>query len=421
MVGSGADPAHIAHDEPGMPRSAPDFREARTDSDMSSSALDIYCAHFGLKERPFSLMPDPDFLFWSEAHRRAYTMLEYGILTRAPITLITGEIGAGKTTLLHQLLRSLDDDLRVGLISNAQGDRGELLHWVLRSLGLTAPPGAGYVELFDRFQATLIEEYAAGRRVVLVFDEAQNLSLASLEELRMFTNINAGKDDLVQLILVGQPELRQIVRQPRLVQFAQRVAASFHLAAMDAPTVRDYIHHRLKVAGAQAELFSPEAMRLVHEATRGVPRLVNQLCDLALVYAFSGNRQFVTGATVQQILDDGVFFAASLESAGAEAAGPGDAGRGDASRGDASRGETGPEAETPARSPPRPAFAAERPQTAPPSPPAATPLRLEVPPASPGPGPASDVAPASRPDSGAVSGSGAGGWVRPQIVGGNSS
>jgi general secretion pathway protein A len=276
------------------------------------SALDIYTAHFGLKERPFSLVPDPDFLFWSGGHQRAYAMLEYGILTRAPITLITGEVGAGKTTLLQQLLRSVTENVRIGLVANAQGARGELLHWVLMALGQTGASGASYVELFAQFQAFLISEYALGNRVILIFDEAQNMSRESLEELRMFTNINTGKDELLQLVLVGQPELRDMVRRPDLTQFAQRVAASFHLSAMDAPTVRSYISHRLKVAGAEAEIFSPAAKALVHEATRGVPRLVNQLCDLAMVYAYTKEKLKVSRPTVQQVLDDGVFFGGGL-------------------------------------------------------------------------------------------------------------
>lgn len=275
-------------------------------------APDIYTAHFGLRERPFSLVPDPDFLFWSPAHRRAYTMLEYGLLTHAPITLITGDVGAGKTTLLHHLLRSVGDGMSVGLIANAQGARGELLHWVLLALGQTAPSGAGYVELFGQFQAFLINEYGLGNRVILIFDEAQNLSRESLEELRMFTNINTGKDELLQLVLVGQPELRDTIRRPDLTQFAQRVSASFHLTTMDARTVRAYIAHRLWVAGAQSNIFSRPATQLVHEAARGVPRLVNQLCDLALLYAYTGNKQTVSLLTVRQVLDDGVFFAGGL-------------------------------------------------------------------------------------------------------------
>ena len=194
----------------------------------------IYNAHFGLAERPFTLLPDPDFLFWSENHTRAYAMLEYGMLTHAPITVITGEIGAGKTTLLRHLLRSLPEDITVGLISNAQGNRGELLHWVLMALGVPTETNACYVQLFAQFQDFLIEEYACGRRTMLIFDEAQNLSLETLEELRMFSNINADKDELLQLVLVGQPELRALIGQPRLVQFAQRVAAEYHLPGMSA-------------------------------------------------------------------------------------------------------------------------------------------------------------------------------------------
>jgi type II secretory pathway predicted ATPase ExeA len=274
-----------------------------------SSTLNIYTAHFGLTERPFSLVPDPDFLYWSQSHRRAYAMLEYGLVTRAPITLITGEIGAGKTTLLHHLLKSLDEDVRVGLIANAHGDRGELLRWVLLALAQPAPPEAGYVDLFGRFQAYLIEEYAAGRRVILIFDEAQNLSRESLEELRMFTNINSNKDELLQLILVGQPELRDTIRQPGLTQFAQRITASFHLTTMDAETVRAYIAHRLAVAGGSPHIFSAEAAAAIHAETGGVPRLVNQLCDMAMVYAYARGDYRVDLPTVQQILDDGVFFA----------------------------------------------------------------------------------------------------------------
>ena len=283
-----------------------------------NSTLDIYTSFFGLTERPFSLVPDPGFLFWTPQHRRAFTMLEYGLLTRAPITLITGEVGAGKTTLLHHLLRSVGDDVRVGLVSNAQGGRGELLRWVLLSLGLPAPADATYVDLFGRFQEHLIAEYAQGRRVILIFDEAQNLGREALEELRMFTNINSGKDELLQLVLVGQPELRDLVRGPGMSQFAQRVVSSFHLPAMEPAQVRDYIGHRLLVAGATAPIFSQAAAELVHEASRGVPRLVNQLSDLAMVYAFTKSERSVSRLTVQQVLDDGVFFGGGAARAPAQ-------------------------------------------------------------------------------------------------------
>jgi type II secretory pathway predicted ATPase ExeA len=284
------------------------------------STLDIYTAHFGLRERPFSLVPDPEFLYWAPPHRRAFAMLEYGLVSRAPITVITGEVGAGKTTLLYHLLGALGPEVRVGLIANAHGDRGELLRWVLLALAQPTAPGATYVDLFGQFQNFLIAEYAAGRRVVLIFDEAQNLSRESLEELRMLTNINSGKDELLQLVLVGQPELRDTIRRPDLVQFAQRVTSSFHLPAMDAEMVRGYIRHRLAVAGAPWPIFDEAAMNRVHAATRGVPRLVNQLCDMAMVYAYAKEETTIGVETIEQVIADGVFFAGGADPGAAEAA-----------------------------------------------------------------------------------------------------
>lgn len=279
---------------------------------------DLYTEHFGLRVRPFALTPDPDFLFWPPSHQRAYTMLEYGVRAHAPITLITGEVGAGKTTLLLHLVRSLGSELRVGLVSNPHGSRAELLRWVLHALEQPAEIEESYVDLFSRFQSFLLSEYAAGRSVVLIFDEAQNLSAEALEELRMFININSGKDEVLQLVLIGQPELRDLVSRPEMRQFAQRVAASYHLGAMDLKTLRGYIPHRLQVAGCERRIFTAPAIAMIYEQTKGVPRLVNQLCDLALVYAFTKGRQLVTPAVLQQVLDDGVFFPASAPRATSE-------------------------------------------------------------------------------------------------------
>lgn len=293
----------------------PEFSQPESsDVGSHSHAFEIYTDHFGMVERPFSLVPDPDYIYWSREHERAFTMLEYGILTRAPITLITGEIGAGKTTLIQHLLQSLGPDTHVGLISNAHGSRGELLRWVLMALDQAAPQSSDYVELFATFQRYLISEYAKGHNVVLIFDEAQNLSPETLEELRMFTNINSGKDELLQLVLVGQPELRAMIQRPELLQFSQRVAASFHLKSMDRSTVRKYISHRLEVAGGDPAIFSPAAATLIYEATGGVPRLVNQLCDLALVYAFTGGARKVSKARVAKVLSDGAFFSSNRYS-----------------------------------------------------------------------------------------------------------
>ncbi|WP_371158435.1 ExeA family protein [Jannaschia sp. 2305UL9-9] len=236
-------------------------------------------------------------------------------MTRSPITLLTGDVGAGKTTLLHHLLDSLETDVIVGMVANAQGDRDAILRWVMLSLDQPSDPRETYVDLFSRFQSFLIDRYAQGQRVVLIFDEAQALSHDALEELRMLTNINSGKDDLVQVILVGQPELRDIVHAPELTQFVQRIGASFHLRAMDATTVAEYIKHRLAVAGAEGEIFSKQAMQLVYDATGGVPRLVNKLCDVAMVYTYSSDRLRVEERTIQQVLEDGLLIGGPASAA----------------------------------------------------------------------------------------------------------
>lgn len=273
------------------------------------SSDELYTGFFGLNERPFTLVPDPSFLFWSAQHKRAFSVLEFGIMSRAPITLVTGEIGAGKTTLVQMLLSKVaDDQVTIGLISNAQGGRGELLQWVLNALAQPFEQDESYVSMFQRFQEFMISEYAAGRRVVLIIDEAQNLSTEGLEELRMLTNINSNKDELIQLILVGQPELRDMVLSPKMRQLAQRVAASFHLDRMDEKTVIQYISHRLITAGGTGKEFTSGASKAIYQATKGVPRLVNQLCEFALMYAWSDEAKVVSLRVVKAVLKDGVFF-----------------------------------------------------------------------------------------------------------------
>jgi len=275
---------------------------------------DIYTEFYGLSDRPFTLLPDPDLLYWTDGHRAAFTVLEYGVLTRAPITVLTGEIGVGKTTLLHKLLASIEPDTRIGLISNAQGGRGELLRWVLNALSIRAEPGADYVTLFQHLQDHLIDEYAAGRRVTIVIDEAQNLSTEALEELRMLTNINSGRDELLQLILVGQPELRAKIMRPELQQFAQRIVAAYHLAPLDRAATGAYVAHRLQACGGSGREFTETALDAVHAQTSGVPRLVNKLCEFALVYGAINEENPVTEETVAQVIADGVFVSGFVPS-----------------------------------------------------------------------------------------------------------
>ncbi len=274
----------------------------------------FYLESFGFKERPFTLVPDPSFIYWSEQHKRAFSVLEFGVLSRAPITMVTGAVGCGKTTLLRQLLKTIEGNSVVGLISNAQGDRGELIQWVLHALGVKFDEGLGYVGQFQILQDFLIQTYAEGKRVVLIFDEAQNLSQNSLEELRMLTNINSNKDELIQLVLVGQNELREVIKRPELRQLAQRIAASFHLRPLSESAVHDFIVHRLRIAGGSGEEFDEAARTLIHQVSQGIPRLINQICDMSLLYAWSADAGVVDSKVVQAVIDDGVFFGAEIAS-----------------------------------------------------------------------------------------------------------
>ncbi|WP_300064290.1 AAA family ATPase [uncultured Roseobacter sp.] len=269
---------------------------------------DLYVSHFNFRERPFTLLPDPDFLFWSKAHSRAFSVLEYGLTTHAPLTVVTGEVGTGKTTLIQALLQRMDQQITLGLISNAQGNRDDLLRWVLNSLGVTLHDQVDYVSLFQHFQNFIIDEYAAGRHVVLIIDEAQNFSTEMLEELRMFTNINSGKDELLQIVLLGQPELRHRISQPELRQFAQRVTATFHIEPFNLRETRDYVHHRLLHVGGDGSEITTSAVRHIFEETGGIPRMINKLCDLALVYAAAAGQTKAGLGIIRELFNDGLII-----------------------------------------------------------------------------------------------------------------
>jgi general secretion pathway protein A len=263
----------------------------------------MYESFYGLREKPFSTLPDPDFLFMSKRHRLAYTMLEYGIRNGVGFSVISGEIGCGKTTLVRKLLTALDESITVGLVYNTHTQIADLLEWVMLAFGQPYA-GMSQVERYDRFQQFLVNEYAARRRVVLIVDEAQNLNALALEGLRMLSNINADKDQLLQVILVGQPELRDLLNRPELRQFAQRVGADFFIPPLSPAEVRQYVQHRLRVAGRQEELFLPDALEKIAAITRGVPRSINILCDTALVYGFSAEAPQIDAGLVEEVLQD---------------------------------------------------------------------------------------------------------------------
>ncbi len=263
----------------------------------------MYEAFYGFREKPFSLQPDPAFLYLGKRHGMAMTMLEYGLMNRAAITVITGEIGSGKTTLIRRLLDDIGEDTRVGLISNTHRSFGELLQWISLAFDLEYK-NREKVELYQGFIDYLVAQYAQNRHTVLIVDEAQNMDPLTLEELRLISNVNADKDQVLQLVLVGQPELRDTLRRPDLEQLAQRVSVDYHLAPLEAGETAHYIQHRLTVAGGDPDLFETEAMRFIHDQADGIPRLINTLCDTALVYGFAAQEPRISVALVQEIIQD---------------------------------------------------------------------------------------------------------------------
>jgi putative secretion ATPase (PEP-CTERM system associated) len=286
----------------------------------------MYEAFYGFREKPFSVLPDPTFLYPSRKHRLALDLLEYGMMNQAGFNVITGEIGTGKTTLVRYLLNRLERDVTVGLISNTHRSFGELLQWILFAFELEHR-GKEKVEMFRDFVDFLVEQYARNRRTLLIVDEAQNMSTDTLEELRMLSNVNADKDPLLQLVLVGQAELRDTLQRPSMEQFAQRVVVDYHLEPLDREETRAYVRHRLAVAGgSDPRLFDDAACDAVHEHSAGVPRLINLLCDTALVYGFAARKGSVDAELVNEVARDrgkgGIFRSRAAQPAIAAAGEP---------------------------------------------------------------------------------------------------
>lgn len=259
----------------------------------------MYESLYGFREKPFSLLPDPDFLYLGSRHRRALNMLEFAVLGQAGFTLITGEVGTGKTLLIKHFLRKIGDQATIGLIENTHHEFGSLLDWILSAFGLddTVRKKASRYKQFTRF---LESENAAGKRSFLIIDEAQNLSMKALEELRIFSNKNLEKKPILQVILCGQPELLKKLNRPKLRQFAQRISISYQLSPFSLAETRDYIRHRLKRAGGNANIFSDEACAAAYRLSQGVPRVINLVCDAALVFGFG---EGVNRIGLQSILD----------------------------------------------------------------------------------------------------------------------
>lgn len=262
----------------------------------------MYERFYGLRERPFSLLPDPSFLYPSEQHHMALTLLEYSLVNQAGFCVLSGGIGTGKTTLIRHLLGQLEKNVTVGLISNTHRAFGELLQWVLVAFGIDGA-GKDKAGMHNAFVNFMIGEYAKGRRTLLIIDEAQNLGPETLEELRMLSNINADKDQVLQVFLVGQPGLRDLLLRPDLEQFAQRIVVDYHLEPLDLNETTAYIRHRVSVAGGDPALFEDGACEAVYVYSRGTPRLINLLCDTALVFGYGARAPRIGRDLVEEVAE----------------------------------------------------------------------------------------------------------------------
>jgi general secretion pathway protein A len=262
----------------------------------------MYETFFSLNENPFNLNPDPEYLFMSEGHENAHTHLEYAVMESKGFVVLTGEIGSGKTTLLNLFLSEIPDEFNVGLINQTYVTPIQFLRKTCREFELEVEDmeKEGLIEAIHDF---LLDQYATGKRVLLIVDEAQNLPIKTLEEVRMLSNLESQKNHLVQIILVGQPELKNKLRKKEMEQFAQRITVHCHLDALNENEIKAYIQYRLRIAGAKrANLFSDDAVAAIAKISKGIPRKINVLCDAALVYAFADSKDFINKGIIDDVV-----------------------------------------------------------------------------------------------------------------------
>jgi general secretion pathway protein A len=262
----------------------------------------MYKAYFGLTEAPFSIAPDPRFLYLSDRYREALAHLLYGVRSQGGFVQLTGEVGTGKTTLCRCFLNQLPKDVDVALILNPKVSEFGLVASICDELGIAYREGLrkSLKELVDLLNAYLLKKHAEGRRTVVIIDEAQNLPVQVLEQVRLLTNLETNKEKLLRIVLIGQPELRQLLERSDLRQLAQRITARFHLEPLSVAETSMYMRYRLAVAGRREPLFTRRAIRQVHRVSGGIPRLINVICDRALLGAYAGERPMVDAAIVKR-------------------------------------------------------------------------------------------------------------------------
>ena len=263
----------------------------------------MYEKFYGFTEKPFQITPNPAFLYRSSKHDTALTYLEYGLTENVGFILLTGEIGSGKTTLVQYILGRLESDIEAAVIFNTNVSAEELLALILQEFEIPRPMGSK-ADVLTALNAFLIDRYARRKRVLLIIDEGQNLSDEALEEVRMLSNLQSDNQSLLQIMLVGQPELITRLKQPSMRQFSQRIAASYHLTGLNREETEKYIAHRLRKAGGRAALFTPAAVDIIYKLSGGIPRAINLVCQAALVYGFAENADKIGQDTIHQISKD---------------------------------------------------------------------------------------------------------------------
>jgi general secretion pathway protein A len=264
----------------------------------------MYEKYFGLKIKPFDLVPDPDFLFYSRSHKKALTYLNYGIKEKIGFILMTGEVGSGKTTIVRNLIRGLNSNVKLSKIFNTKVSSEQLLAMINEDFGLHVN-GKDKITLIRELNDFLIDQYMNDNQPILLIDEAQNLSPEVLEEIRLLSNLETDRNKLIQIILVGQPELRKILAQPELRQIRQRISINCHIAPLTKNETEEYIFHRLNIAGNQnAVAFQDGTIDMIYEFSRGIPRLINIICDFLMLAAYVEEAREVSLDLVKEVIGD---------------------------------------------------------------------------------------------------------------------